>query len=221
MQLVSLSQTAFRLATFVILVHASITWSQEAPIKKYTIAQFLKTVSYSGSSLSPDLQKVLVSSDESGVFNAYAIDVVSGQRQQLTESTQDSIFAVDYFPSDERFLYTADQGGNELNHLFVRQLNGESKDLTPGENLKAQFLGWSADDQSFFVGSNRRDPRYFDVFEFQTDTLESSMVFQNDAGYLFADASPDGQLLALSQVATRYDSDIFLYHRATGAMERI
>ena len=189
--------------------------------QQYTIEQFLKTTSYRGASFSPDNTKLLVSDDSTGVFNAYAIDVKTDRSTQLTDSTTDSVFAVSYFPNDERFLYTADQGGNELNHLFVRDMNGKIKDLTPGEKLKAQFLGWSADDQFFYVGTNERDPRYFDVYEYKTDSLDRDMIFKNEEGFNFGDISPDRQTLAFSKTTNRDDSNIYLLDRNSGAMKLI
>ena len=120
-------------------------------VKQYTIEQFLETTNYRGASFSPDNLKLLVSSDATGVFNAYAISVDGGTPVQLTESTTDTISTIGYFPNDERFLYTADQGGNELNHIYVRNLDGTSQDLTPGKNLKAGFVTWADDDKSFYV----------------------------------------------------------------------
>jgi len=185
-------------------------------VKPYTIEQFLKTVNFGGSSFSPDNSKILVSSDMTGVFNAYAIPVEGGEPQPLTESTTDTISAISYFPGDERFLYTADQGGNELNHIFVRQLDGSAKDLTPGENLKANFAGWSQDNGSFYVLSNERDQRYFDIYQYDAESLERQLVFQNDDGYDLGDISPDGQTIALNKTNTRDDSDIYLLDRASG-----
>jgi dipeptidyl aminopeptidase/acylaminoacyl peptidase len=182
-------------------------------VRQYTIEQFLKTVNYRGASFSPDNRKLLVSSDITGIFNAYALPVDGGEPVPLTDSGTDTILAISYFPDDERFLYTADQGGNELNHVYVRQLDGTSRDLTPGENLKAAFAGWSHDDRSFYVTSNERNPRYFDVYEYDTETLQRQLVFQNDEGYTLADVSPDGKVLALNKTTSRDDSDIYLYDR--------
>ena len=44
--------------------------------------------------------------------------------EPLTRSTTNSIFAASYFPGDDRILYSSDQGGNELTHLYVRNLDG-------------------------------------------------------------------------------------------------
>ncbi len=190
-------------------------------VKRYTIDQFLKTVNYRGSSFSPDYTKILVSTDKSGVYNAYAISLADGKMTQLTDSETESIFAMGYFPDDERFLYTSDQGGNELNHVYVRNLDGSSKDLTPGDKLKAQFFGWSQDDKKFYIGTNERDQRYFDAYEYDAESLERELIFQNDDGYMFGDITPDGNTLALTKTATRNDSDIFLYDRATKQIKNI
>lgn len=180
-------------------------------VPQYSIQDFLGTTSFTGSSFSPDNRKILVSSNKSGIFNAYAIPVDGGEPIQLTNSTENSIFVRGYFPDDERFLYTSDQGGNELNHVYVRELNGPITDLTPGDKLKAVFYGWAWDDETFYIGTNERDRRYFDVYEYRADGYKRTMIFQNEVGYSFADVSPDRRYLALAKTETTTDSDIYLY----------
>ena len=91
-------------------------------------------------------------------------------------------------------LYTADQGGNELNHIYVRETDGTIHDLTPGGKLKANFLGWAHDQQSFYVATNERDPRYFDLYEYSvTDDASKyprELVFENNEGFSIGDISP-------------------------------
>ena len=190
---------------------------EKRDVKNYTIEQFLKTVNYSGASFAPDNSKILVSSDVTGVFNAYSIPVGGGEPVQLTKSETDSINSISYFPNDERFLYTADQGGNELNHIYVQMPDGTSKDLTPGQ-LKAQFLGWSQDDKSFYVGTNEQNPRFFDIYQYDVESLERLMIFQNNEAYTLGDITPDGMVLALNKANTRDDSDIYLFDRRTRQM---
>lgn len=182
-------------------------------VKEYSIEQFLKTTSYRGSSFSPDNSKILISSDETGVFNAYSVNIADGAKKQLTKSTVDSIFAIDYFPNDERFLYTADQGGNELNHVYVQLTDGTSKDLTPGDKLKASFAGWSHDRKTFRIATNERDPKFFDVYEYQVNDFSREMIFKNEKGFFPGAISRDGKWIALSKIDTRDNSDIYLYNR--------
>ena len=205
------------------LVLAACTPVVQAPreIAQYTIQDFLGTTSYRGASFSPDRTKLLVSSDESGIFNAYEVAVDGSGMEPLTDSEGDAIFAVSYLPADERILYQSDQGGNELTHLYVREFDGTTKDLTPGDELKAIFLGWAQDDRSFFVGTNERDERYFDVYEYSVDDYQRTRIYQDDTGYQYADISPDKRYLVFSKPRTTADSDIYLYDRQSKQMKHL
>jgi hypothetical protein len=100
------------------------------------------------------------SSNKSGIYNVYSVPVSGGEPKQLTRSTTESTFSIDYFPKDSRILYTHDQGGNENNHIYVLGANGHEKDLTPGDKLKAQFLSWTRDGSAFYIYTNERDQRF-------------------------------------------------------------
>src|SRR5688572_18677542 len=170
------------------------------PSKQYTIEQFMTTTKLGGASFSPDEKKLLYSSNETGIFNAFSVPVGGGKPTQLTKSTTDSTFAVSYFPNDERILYSRDQGGNEDNHLYVRELDGREKDLTPGEKLKAQFFGWKDDDFSaFYVLTNERDARFFDLYKYDVKTYARTLLYQNDGNYQVADISRNEKWIALGK----------------------
>ena len=79
---------------------------------QYSIEDFMNSTRYSGASFSPNNDKLLVSDNSMGIFNVYAIAVDGSDKEQLTFSESDAMLAISYFPEDERFLYTADQGGN-------------------------------------------------------------------------------------------------------------
>ena len=107
----------------------------------YSAAAFHNTTSYSGASFSADESRLLVSSDVSGVWGVYSMPVPGGEAEPLTDSAG-PVFAQSYFPGDDRFLYSGDQGGNELNHLYVGSdgagdVPEGAVDLTPGENVRA------------------------------------------------------------------------------------
>ena len=65
--------------------------------------------------------------------------VGGGEWTPVTKSTTDKTYAVSFFPTDDRMLVTRDQGGNELNHLYVIGEDGSESDLTPGKKLKASL----------------------------------------------------------------------------------
>ena len=150
---------------------------------QYSVADFYANKGFFGASFSPDRQKILVGSNTSGIWNAYAVPVSGGDLEPLTKSTTNSIFPISYFPADPRILYSSDQGGNELSHLYVRTPEGVVTDITPGTKLTANFVGWAGDDKSFFITTNERDPRFFDVYEVKTDGLAKKLVYRNTEGY--------------------------------------
>ncbi|HET6629572.1 MAG TPA: S9 family peptidase [Woeseiaceae bacterium] len=187
--------------------------TEPAPPTRYDAEAFFATTSYylaGGYAWSPDDSALLVSSDETGIFNAYAIAAADGARKPLTASTTDSTFAVSWFPDDERVLFTADQGGNELDHLYVREQDGGTRDLTPGDNVKAGFAGWSGGGDYFFVTTNERDPAAFDLYRYAADDYERTLVFRNDNALAIAAVSPDGSTVAMVRPRTSADSDIYL-----------
>src|SRR5947209_5497609 len=130
---------------------------QPSAVKQYSIEQFMNTTRVGGAAFSHDDQSVLFHSNRSGIFNVYATAVSGGEPRQLTNSTKESTYIVSAFPEDARFLYTHDVGGNENSHLYLRDLDGNERDLTPGDNTKANFLRWSQDRKSFFYSTNQRD----------------------------------------------------------------
>ncbi len=190
-------------------------------VPQYTIEDFLATTNMNGANFSPDGTKILVNSDATGVFNAYAVRVAGGEPKQLTTSTTNAITARAYFPNDERFLYASDQGGNELTHLFVQAIDGTSQDITPGTELKADFVGWAHDKKSFFITTNERDKRYFDLYEVEPEHFGRTLVLQNDEGYDVAAISRDKRWLALGKIVTDHDTNVYLYDRDTKAAKLI
>lgn len=192
------------------------TAEERTETPRYTIEDFLETVNYGGASFSPDNSKLLVHSNRSGIFNLYAIPVEGGEPVQLTHSTTDSIFSAGYFPNDERALYLSDRGGNELFHVYVRELDGSVRDLTPGEGHRAVPSGWTYDRSRFLVSTNERDERFMDLYAYDPETYEREMIYQNDEAYGFGGISPDGRYLALSKAVTNADADIYLHDLETG-----
>ncbi len=189
---------------------ATVVTEPAAPI--YSAETFFETTTVFGASFSHDESRVLMTSDASGVFNVYGQPVAGGPSTALT-AAQDSRFAVSYFPQDDRFLFSADEGGNELNHLYVQAPDGQPRDLTPGEKVKAAFAGWRRDDEAFFVVTNERDPRYFDLYEYQAEGYGRQLVFENRVGWGIEGVSPDGRWVLLQEVVDNDESHLHLLDR--------
>ena len=190
-------------------------------VKRYTIEQFMATTSLTGASFSKDEKQILFSSNESGIFNAYTLPVGGGKPRALTASKTDTTYAVGYFYNDDRILFTRDGGGNEQNHLYVRELDGKERDLTPGDKLKASFAGWKPDGSGFYVVTNERDPKFFDLYLYDAATYARTTVYKNDSGMNVSSISRDGNWLAFNKPATTSDSDVYVYDVQAREMKHV
>jgi len=88
-------------------------------VKQYTIDQFYKSSEVFGGDISDDDKKMLVTSNENGIYNAYEIDIASAQKRALTNSSKESMFANNYVPGTTNIIYSSDKGGNEISHLYL------------------------------------------------------------------------------------------------------
>ena len=193
----------------------------EREIKQYTIEQFMDNEAVGGGSFSSDNTNLLISSNRSGIYNVYTIPAKGGEMTAITASDSTSVFAESYFPNDNRMLMSADGNGDEIDHLFVRELDGTIKDITPAEGAKAGFYGWSKDDKHLYYGSNKRDARFFDVYKLSIDDYTSEMIYQNNDGLNYSEMSNDENFFALSKTMNTNDSDLFLYDVKTKEMTKI
>tara|TARA_B100001063_G_C16761096_1_gene555964 strand:+ start:207 stop:2129 length:1923 start_codon:yes stop_codon:yes gene_type:complete len=188
---------------------SAVKTEQTQQVKTYGAKTFFDTTSIMGSSFSPSGDKVLVSSDESGIYSLYEVDVKTGSKTRLT-NFEDSTYPVRYFPNDERILFTKDSGGNERYHVYVHEVDGSIKDLTPGDETRAGFAGFTKDGSQFFISSNQRDAKFMDLYRVDSETYKVSPVYQNELGLDVGAISPDGRFIALSKNNSNKDSDTYI-----------
>ena len=189
--------------------------------KEYSIEEFMNTKAYGGSSFSYDEKTLLIRSDQTGINNAFEISLDSFDITQLTFSDSNNIYPISYFPKDNRFLFRSDQGGNEISHIYVNNLDGTVVDLTPGEKARSAFLQWSDDKEKFFFTSNKRNPKFMDLYQMDIISFNSKLIFKNDAMSEFnMHISRDEKYVALTREYNRDNSDIFLYNIKNNELQK-
>ena len=190
-------------------------------LKQYSIEQMLDNESVFGGSFSSDKSKLLVTSNRSGIYNMYTVSTLDGTFTPISASDSSSIQATSYFPKDDRILFNMDNNGDELDHLFVKNLDGSIKELTPDKGSRTSFYGWSRDHKSFFYVSNKRDKRFMDLYEMEIENFTFKMIYENKEGYDVSEISNDKNLFALSKTINTNDSDLFLFDRTTKKTTKI
>jgi len=204
------------LIILIVAVFSSCGPQTRTDVPKYTIQQFYANERISGGAFSPDETKLLISNNRTGIYNLFEISIADSAKRQLTASTVESYFAVDYVPGTSNILYTADKGGNENNHLYLLAADGSSRDLTPGKDEKVSFLRWTADKKAFFYLSNKRTPRFFDVYRIDVGGWVPTMIYRNDKGLNVDEVSRDGKKVALNESITSSENRLYVFDVATG-----
>ena len=190
-------------------------------MKTYTIEQMMDNEAINGGSFSPDKSKLLVSSNRYGIYNMYTVSVDGGDLMPVSASDSSSVFALSYFPKDERMLFNMDNNGDEIDHIYIRNTDGSNKNLTPDIGAKASFYGWAKDKKSFLYTSNKRDKRFTDLYEMDLETFTPSLLYKNEGGYYIGPISDDKNFVTLIKPINTNDADLFLYNRKDKSMTKI
>lgn len=184
--------------------------------EKFTIEQLMKSESIASFAISKNSKKLLYSSDSSGSFDIYELDLESFKSKRKTALNENAL--VSYVFEDGSFLFTMDKGGDELHHLYL-QRDEKLVDLTPWEGTKSGFHRHT--ESGIYYYSNRLDKTRFDLYRLSEKTLESELVFDNGSAFELGPVSSDGKLLALSKPETANDSQMYVYDLNTGELKHV
>ena len=209
----------FSILMFVIIVGCN--EYQKRDITKYKIDAFFDNIAISGGYFSSSEDKLIFSSNESGIYNVYEVNIDNGAISQLTNSKKESFFIRSYVPGSDDFIYSADKGGNEISHLYLQKKEGEIIDLTPGENEKSSFYKWSKDNSILYYLSNKRDSRYFDLLKMSVNDWKSNVVYENKNNMSISSISGNEKFLLLSESITTSENKFFLLELSSGKITEI
>ncbi len=191
-------------------------------IKQYSAEQLYNNKSINGAAFNADETKILAGANPTGISNVYELSIADTTMGALTRSVKESFYPVDYLPGSIKYLYSADQGGNENTHIYL-QSPGDTmaKDITPWIGSANNVFGWSNDKKSIFMSSNKRNPKFFDIWKADTATWNFTPFFQNDSGYTVNDISRSERYIALTQSITTDKNELYLYDKNTKTMKRL
>ena len=195
--------------------------SQKKDFAKYDVEEFFNNVAISGGYFSSSSDKLIYSSNESGIYNIYEVNINNGEASQLTHSEKESFFIRSYVPNSDAFIYSADKGGNEISHLYLQKKDGGLLDLTPGENEKSSFYKWSKDNSILYYLSNKRDSRYFDLYKMSVNNWKSSLIYENNNNMSVSSISDNEEYLLLSNSITTSENKFFLFELSSGKLIEI
>ncbi len=190
--------------------------------KQYSIEQLYKNLDVYNASFNADETKILIGNNTTGIYNVYELNIADTLSKALTTSKKESFYAVNYLPGSSKFLYSADRGGDENSHLYLKSTSDTiTKDLTPWPKSKSSFYSWSADKKSMYVNSNKRKQQFFDLWKLDTASWKPIMIYQNDSGLDAGGISKSERYIALTKSITTDKNELFLYDTKSKKMTRI
>ncbi|MBU8922391.1 MAG: S9 family peptidase [Bacteroidales bacterium] len=207
--------------TLILMIVMLLSGCGGGKVTEYSIEQFLDYRIVAGGSFSHDETKLLFTMDSMETFNAWTVPVAGGKPVTLTDSRKAPVFALSYFPDDDRFLFLSDKSARGNYHLYLMDENGDVTDLTPEKKARAVFYGWTRDRKHMIFGSNKRDPRFTDIYLMNVEKMKPKMIFLNDRGYNFGHLSSNMRYMSFSRYRTEHDSQMYIYDRDTGEMKDI
>jgi len=179
--------------------------------KKYSLQTLMSVHKTWGASFSPDEKTIAFVSNRSGQFNIWTVPTSGSELTQLTNFT-DAVFFATWCRHENSIIFLRDHNGDENFHLLIMAAaGGDPFDLTPGDSVNSEFLGWAHDGYRFLYHSNLRDRRFFDVYEYDLRTREARMLYEDTMGLEVSAMDRDLTRLAFNRPYTQLDSDVFLY----------
>ncbi|MBP9197345.1 MAG: S9 family peptidase [Saprospiraceae bacterium] len=190
--------------------------------QQYSIEQLYNNVDIYGADFNQDETKILIGTNKSGIYNVGEMTISDTSLSMLTNSTNDAFYAEKYVVGTDQFIYSADKGGDENSHLYVKSVNDTIvKDITPWPNSANTFLGWSNDKKSIYVSSNKRDVKYFDLMKIEVGSWTPTMIYQNDEGYEVSLISASERYVSLSKSVTTDKNELYMYDTTSKTNKKI
>jgi len=150
-----------------------------------------------GFRISPNGEMIIYRAPHMGRMNVFIQKLGDTTKLALTHETERSIYDA-FWESDDRILFTKDQGGDENTHILSVKPDGTGLvDHTPFEKVRASVVDILEErPEELLIKHNQRNPQIFDVYLLNTSTGEMKMVAENPGNIAGWITDHDGKIRA-------------------------
>ena len=135
--------------------------------------------------LSPDGKQLSWMAPKNGVMNVWVAPIDKlDQAKAVTDEKTRPIPGYNWAFTSKHILYQQDVGGDENYHLFKTDVaDGKTTELTPNKGARAELVALDPKQPNkVWVSINDRDPKVFDLHEYDLASGKRTLVVQNDDG---------------------------------------
>jgi dipeptidyl aminopeptidase/acylaminoacyl peptidase len=169
-----------------------------------------------GAMFSPDGQRLLYQSSETGLPQLYLADLDGGNRQQVSEF-DDQIRGVAWSPDGQTLAVDLAPDGGLNRQIYLRPLDGgELTRITEGGRTNNWLGDWSEDGRLLSYSSDVAGDGSVDAYVYDAETGESRLVADNPGIGTINDLSPDARRAVVWRMRSRGDTDLYLVDLASG-----
>ena len=158
---------------------------------------FFKDPEKLGFRISPNGEMIIYRGPHRGRMNVFIQKLGDTTAVPITHETERSIYDA-FWESDDRILFTKDQGGDENTHILSVKPDGSGLvDHTPFEKVRASVVDLLEDrPEELLIKHNKRNPEIFDVYLLNTTTGAMKMVAENPGNIAGWITDHDGKIRA-------------------------
>jgi dipeptidyl aminopeptidase/acylaminoacyl peptidase len=169
------------------------------PKLKYTFDQLASVRRMWGYDFSPDGKRMALVTDLDGQLNLWHLPTTGGFPVQLTFFKDQAVRNVKWSPISNQIAFTADEKGNELEQIYLLDLDGGGRPRLLTDNPKRRFFlsAWSPDGKFIFYTTDDRNPTALDVGRIDVSSGKRERITQEDTLFYAQRPSPDGHYLPI------------------------
>ncbi|MFH1131579.1 MAG: S9 family peptidase, partial [Pseudomonadota bacterium] len=185
----------------------------KAPKAPVPLAEYFNIRRVGEASFSHDEKLIAYASDKGGRMDVWVQPIKGGEANQITH-VGGFIHSIAFSPTRDQLLFEADEGGNELPHIFLTDSKGAApQDLMTDDpkGSRTVFIRWADNGRSFLYLSNRRDPKYLDVWKYTMKTKKSDLLWKSSGKLSVALTSRDHKRFIIKETLSDADANIYLF----------
>ncbi len=185
---------------------------------KYTFDQLARVRRMWGYDFSPDGKRMALVTDLDGQLNLWHLPTTGGFPVQLTFFKDQAVRNVKWSPVSNQIAFTADHKGNELEQIYLLDLDrgGRPRLLTDNPKKRYYLSAWSPDGKYLYYNTDDRNPAAMDVGRIELPSGERVRITQEDTLFYSQRPSPDGRYLPIIEYFANDHYTLHLLELSTG-----